>query len=183
VSGKTVTDARRSLARHLHLVLGDAWEVRFAEEGGTFVYPFALVARAGAVLSEGPQAWQDVTQPFVCHFYPQTQDSLEAAEFEAQRIEELLWEMIHVGRAGSYPMRLPFYDYAGLRLDQPSNSRNPHDYMRVVRNSDTIEPLPDPRDERRVAVVLNMRLTWRRLGRTITGTPVQSVRLRQTVEG
>jgi hypothetical protein len=180
-SKRTITDATRSLARYFALWLGDAWEVRYDAEEYTFKTPFARVeALSNTIVTEGVN-YHAVIQPFSVYAYPDYPEGTEGSAEESRLIamevaQDLLDALVIGGVDGSRPLRVPFYNYAGVPLDGGgSNARTPYDYLRIVRGSANVDRVPDPTDPRWITVVLGFRAMWFRRGEQILGKTVQSV--------
>lgn len=176
---RTTTDAVRSLKRYVAQMLGDEWEVRLADEHGTFKTPFAVVMEVGGPQFDGPAMYTDVTQAYAVHCYPDYPDggTVEQSKMLANETQERLFQGFRIGVGDGYPERIPFFNYGGVALDSPagSDARREYDYLRMVRGSLNFDRVPDPTDDRWITVVANMRLTWRRAGRQIVGKPVESL--------
>jgi hypothetical protein len=106
---RTRADALRSMKRYVALALGDPWEVRLYDEPGTFDRPFALVAKVGAGLYDGPAHTADIVQPMTVHCYPdETQfRTVEDAILGAEEVEKLLYEAFRVGISYDDPLMPP----------------------------------------------------------------------------
>lgn len=185
---RTTTDAIRSLKKYAYAVLGTEWELRLWGEEGKFELPFAYVARAGGATPSGSAYFGQMEAPYAVHCHPVPQDTVEASIIEAERVEQLLingfrFQGVGLGR----PMRVPLYDYAGqVAVEAPASGRldrtgpdsdgynDVHgDYMRIT--SFGVNLLPDPEDERRIAVVADIRLSWAVPGRLLSGPQAKSV--------
>lgn len=93
-------------------------------------------------------------------------------------------EAYRTTKVQSSKKRIPLYDYAGIPLDglgSISYERQPSDYLRV--QTCTIDRGEDPEDDRYFRVIVQPRVTWRRIGRVPIdrGKIVQEVRLTETV--
>lgn len=169
-------DALRSVKRHVAANLPD-WEVRLADDDGSMQYPYALVAFVGPSLSTGNAIIREVTQPLTVYCYPEPAETFEKGLLQAEAVSDELWRTF-VG--GLEPLRVPLYDYDGLRSDQGSDTRNEHDYLRL--EDVQINRVPDPADDRRIIVVCDFRASWKRSTERLSalrGGPVlQSVRQR-----
>lgn len=182
-------DAWRSLKRYTALVLGNTWEVRLWGEEGKFHLPFAYVARVpGGTTTEG-SAYHGgrVTASFAIHCHPVPGNRVEESILVAGDVEHALnigfrFQGVDLGR----PMRVPLYDYDGIPLGAGSNIRHAlvdpgsdgvngvhGDYMRVASFGTNL--LPDPEDDRRIAVVADIRLSWGVPGRLLSGPQAKSV--------
>ncbi len=60
------------------------------------------------------------------------------------------------------PRRIPLYDYEDVPLIAPARVRYWSDYLRV--NDCSVGRVHDPEDERRVTVLIELRVAWRRTG-------------------
>jgi hypothetical protein len=71
-----------------------------------------------------------------------------------------------------WPNRIPLYDYDGVPLTEAPNDESGRpsasDYLKV--NDFSIQNLPDPDDPRRIVVAADIRLSWRRTGRLLSGS-------------
>lgn len=177
---RTTSDALRSMKRHVALVLGADWEVRFADEAGRFAVPTAVVKTVGPTLYGGPRHYADATQPMHVSCWPGASASQLDAEHAARAIEELLFYGFRhdPGPGLSRPARVPLFDYDGkpwTGQDSGSNARGDHDFLRVVDFSTTV--MPDPQEERQVGVMADIRVTWRRPTRDLSRNLVESIRL------
>jgi hypothetical protein len=172
-------DVLRSTHKYVSSMLPEEWEVRLWDDEGEFRRPFARVAKVGPLLSRGPAIYSDMTQPMIVHAYPLVKETVEQSIYEAEMIEELIHEGFRIGIPPlGFPLRIPLWDWAEVPLDgvdSDSMERHPHDYIRVVPESFSINRLHEPVDDRLITVVTDMRVTWRRPGRTSVGKPVQSV--------
>jgi hypothetical protein len=105
-------------------------------------------------------------------------ESEEDAILRGELVTDDLWRLF-VG--GEKPYRVPLYDYDGAGLFDGSDSRNEHDYMRLVDVN--VTTVPDPADSRRPIVVADFRASWRRsterLSARLGGPVLQS--MRQTI--
>lgn len=175
-------DAIRSLKRFVAAGLGAQWEVRLTNEDGSMTYPYSLVAPVGPTVSTTNGLIVEVTQPLTVYCYPAPSESFEKAARAAAETSDALWGLF-VG--GEHPYRIPLYDYDGLTLDEPSDVRFDHDYLRLTDVQ--VTRVPDPMDEHRVIVVADFRARWKRsTDRLIAlrgGPVVQSVRQRFIAEG
>lgn len=186
VPQRTSKDALRSLHKYVAMMLPDEWEVRLWDEEGSFARPFARVARIGPALPSGPAIYTDVVQTMTVHCYPQEQQTVEAGLLVAEDTEELLFQGFRIGVPPGAPLRVPLWDWYEQPLDGPdsdSTYRRAHDYMRIVPASLSFTRLHDPVDDRLITVVTDLRLTWRRPGRSSIGKPVSSVVTELTPEG
>lgn len=170
-SGRTATDALRSLKRYVAASLGDAWEVRLSREEGAFERPFCRVWQvAGSTYPLTGGRWlADIAQPFVIAAYPVQGATPDDAMLSAQAIEELLYRMFRVGVGDGRALRVPLCSYYGVAPDEPG-AWTPQAFMRV--NDLSTQPFPDPDDNTLWTVVCDVRLTWRRLGEIRPGAPV-----------
>jgi hypothetical protein len=178
---RTSVDMELSMKRYMALALGGEWEVRLADEGGTFTPPFALVEALADAVYDGPVVHTDVTQPVTITCYPEPQQTVRESRLVAEGVRDLLYEAFRVGVDLGRPMRVPLYDYAGKEPGEPSDARHPSDYLRLLSFSARL--LPDTVDSRRIAVVSDVRVTWRRRGRVSFGKLVEEVHIAEQVSG
>lgn len=164
---RTSIDALRSVKRYLAIALGDDWEVRLDREEGAITLPFASVAFSGQTLVSGPAHETLLTQPMSLYLTPVPgKDGIEAQMLAAE-IEDILYEAFRVGVDEGRPMRIPLYDYAGVPTDMGSTARPGPDFLRITDLS--MNQSADDDDTRRVTITVDLRVTWRRLGRVPGG--------------
>lgn len=207
---RTGVDVLRSLHRYVWKALeddvvmgpdGDSrdWEIRLWGSEGEFRWPFARVAAITPVTVSGPAVYREAARTFAVHLYPVPQGTAEDSVLEAERVEEIMTIAFETGftyidkpdplapltwvKVSSAPHRVPLYDFAGVPLDGPNSvsyARQSSDYLRVLTCS--INRIIDPEDERAWLVVVEPRVTWRRLGRVPSdaGQIVQSVKLEES---
>ena len=172
---RTTEDCLRSLARYVAETMGEDWEVRFAEESGTFTRPFAMVWDAGpeAVTVLTP-ALSEVSAPFEIHLYPEVEAEPMNSKIRAMRAGDRLLRGFTVGVGLGRPMRMPIYDYEEVPMDEAgferghsqvgTGGRSVHgDYARVAGLQ--VGRTADENDERLWTVTCSLRLGWRRSGR------------------
>jgi hypothetical protein len=165
-------------------VSSPSWEVRFWDEPNAFRFPFARVAEIGpeTVLAPNPR-YADHSQSITVHLYPYPAPDPERAILGARRLKAVLGNAIEFGVARGRPWAIPLWDFGGVRSvgDDPyglygdTESRQRWDFIRVAGLS--IDRVPDPEDDRNVAVVLTFRAQWRRVPSVPLGRLVQSVRM------
>lgn len=185
---RTLIDAERSLARLIARVLPDydVWTLRTLSNEHR---PYAVV-KPIQIPSIRAQSVQiiDVNQPFIVYFYPEIGDTAVDGHNAKLLLEEALYQEFFTTGA---PMRIPLFDYTtggpdgtAIPWDEPGPELQSHgavlpdgtptafDYLRVREYQ--INSAQDAEDERRWSVTLTLRLAWRRHGKLISGTPVQS---------
>ena len=106
---RTRADALRSMKRYVALALGDDWEVRLYDEPGTFDTPFAVVAKVGPSLYDGPAHTTDIVQPMTVHCYPDASKvtTIEDSLLAAEEVEQLLYQAFRVGISYDDPLMPP----------------------------------------------------------------------------
>jgi hypothetical protein len=179
---RTPTDAVRSVKRHVAAELGSDWEIRLAPEDGTMRYPYGIVAAVGPALSSEAALNVQMTQPITVYCYPRPAASFEQGLMDGNAVADELWEAF---AGGLTPYRVPLYDYDGVPLDQPSDERYEHDYLRLTDVQ--LNRVPDAQDEHRIIVVCDFRAAWSRATARVaalrSGHALQSLRQRFVVEG
>lgn len=124
--------------------------------------PHASVALAWDEVTgaEGYRVWRSPTH----HVFP---EYIETADPE-------LLDTGSSGTIGVLPApvtsgarRVPLYDYDEIDLLSPTFTRFPHDFMRVEDHSE--QRIPDDADPRRIRIVVDIRCSWRRVGRVSDG--------------
>jgi hypothetical protein len=190
---RTTADALRSVKRHVAAELGPQWEIRLASEDGTMHYPYGIVAavgqagpgasrRRGGALSAESALNVEVSQPFTVYCYPTPAATFEQGLLDGDAVADQLWTAF---AAGVKPYRVPLYDYAGVPLDQPSDVRHEHDYLRLTDVQ--LNRVPDMDDEHRIIVVCDFRASWMRATARVddlrAGRVLQSLRQTIVVEG
>lgn len=165
---RTTRDVLRSMVRYAGQVLGPEWEVRRDREDGTFSFPFCHVFRTGPMLMRGPVHSVDITVPISWHCYPPPGETMEASQDAAMGVEELLFQGLRVGVGLGRPLRVPLFDYEALSNDEGSEARGPRDFMRVVDVG--LTQVPDLANDRLIAVVADMRVSWVRAAQTSVAT-------------
>ena len=179
----TLYDAVRSIQHYVSDSLGSEWEVRLAEEPGSWMPPFCAVSRVGALSQSGPAWYTDVSQTVALHCYPEPGDSIEASITRSLAVEELLHQAFNIGVGDGRPSRIPSYDYVGVPEHERSEKREEHHYLAVPKESFSTEQLPDPQNGAWRPVVCTFRVQWRRAGRLRSGgNLVESVSLRPLVK-
>ena len=170
-TGRSASDALRSLKRYVALALGDAWEIRLSREEGAFDRPFARVWQvAGSSYPLTSGKWlADIVQPFVISAYPEPGMTVDESLLAAQAVEEALFQAFRVGVGDGRPLRVPLCNYTGV-ASNGAGVWNPPAFMRV--NDLSTQPFPDPDDNLLWTVVCDVRLTWRRLAETIPEAPL-----------
>lgn len=82
----------------------------------------------------------------------------------------------------SQPSRIPLWDWDGVPLDETSEGRETPDFLRVVDFQ--TDEVRDPRDERRRAVVADIRMSWLRAGAIpYAGQVAEELRTTTTISG
>lgn len=177
---RTTVDALLSMKRYTAMALGSDWEVRLWADVGEFRFPGALVLRVGDALTSGPKHWSDITQAFAIHCYPVMLATVEAALLQAHGVEETLVQAFDITGVGEgHKRRVPLYDWDGLDpAAQDSDTRYPHDYLRIVDFSTGL--IPDAEEPRNIRVVADLRATWRRTGPLPTGALLEELRVSGT---
>ncbi len=146
----------------------ETWDVVLWGDRADPTYPFCIVKEAGPSLSVGHALYADVTQPMHLTAYPSDAvDDVRAAVLAAERCRDQLERGIATGVGLGRPRRIPLYDYDLAGSDEPSDVRGPYDFLRVVDFG--AELLPEPSDPTQVAVVADLRVTWRRDGGVLHG--------------
>lgn len=140
-----------------------AWEVRLSYDRGEIPEdkPHARVHFVGAGgTSGGPALYYDLTQPFGIECYPVVADTVKESTLLATAVEDVLLAGFRgSGVQAGRPRRIPMWDFDGVGIDETSEARGGSDYMKLVDFSS--RQLPDPADPRRVAVMVDLRLSWR----------------------
>lgn len=174
---RTTWDVYASVRQYLHQVLGDTWEVRFAEDEASFRRPYAQVEmiERGITMS-GPAIHTDVTMPLTIYCYPEPGASRTEAKATSLLVQEQLHQGFLVGVERGRPRRIPLWDFAGKTLIEASSVED--GYVRVIDFDLTSHE--DSDDPRIVTVVAGVRVTWRRTGRLPSWThTVAEVRTQQ----
>lgn len=92
--------ALRSLKRFMAQALGDAWEVRIADEPGTQAWPYCRVTRVSSgATATGRASLTEHTQPFAISAYKGPADSDEEALQAAHRVEDVMVVAFRYGAA------------------------------------------------------------------------------------
>lgn len=181
---RTTTDVVRSLNRYASEILGEEWEVRFAEAQETFERPFALVGPAGPALASGRATIRDMLLPATINCYPLPGEDPEDAMLKALEVDELLFRGLEQGVGYGGPRRVPLWDFEGVPLDRSALTTGKRkdgdfwhgDYIRL--NDVSINRVRDPNDPRLYAVVADIRCGWRRRGRLPSeGETMRSVKV------
>jgi hypothetical protein len=170
---RTSIDALRSLKAFIAESLPADFDVRLAEEEGVFERPTALVTATTPQAVSGPRHTRDVAQSFTCHVYAEVARTAQGSLLAAAEVEELLLQATQTGRTGG---RVPLRDYTGVGVDEsaPAGSL---EFLRIVPGSLSINRVRDPDDPLLYTVVMDLRLTWRRVGYTPADVGI-GVRLR-----
>lgn len=138
------------------------WEVRYAAERGEVTFPFCRVSMPVAATTSGSAQFYVVSQPMLVECYPHISSATaEAAVIAATDVMGTLLSGFRGISAGlGQTMRVPLYDYDGVPLEEGVTDRRlEHDFLRVEDFAPRL--LPDAADPRRVAVVADMRVSWR----------------------
>lgn len=138
------------------------WEVRLAGERGEITYPFCRVNVTSAPAYRMHGGYYSVAQALSLECYPsEGADSAERAVEDAARVGDLLTRGFWEGQGqGGRPRRVPLFDYELTTLEQAVwGARLPTDYLQVEDWAP--RQLPDPTDQRRVALVVDVRVGWR----------------------
>lgn len=164
-------DVERSLKRYVALALPE-YEVRLAEELGTFDRPFASVDEetTTTTLNVRPKSWADMDVPYVVRLFPVPYADPAQSKHGAHIDRDALWTAFEVGVADGYPRRVPLFDYDGLAMDEEGTVHTPRgSYARVLAH--TARLLADPEDDAGLLweVVVSVRLGWRRRGAVESG--------------
>jgi hypothetical protein len=187
-----LTDVQRSFRRWLWLALADdSWTLRdtrfevpddqrpagYIDVSTPTTTPFA---RTGI-----PQGDVQKRVTLTATLYPTTNGSAEETAERASMLADEMDRCITHGvvvpvngpvpeQALGYPLALPLWNFAGLSLDQaPAPGAVPLTYADV--DSVTARPIPDPLDDRRWTVVLELRLSWWTGGRSRWGLDPEPV--------
>lgn len=94
---RTPFDVHRSLKDYVYEMLGEPYEVRLADEDGTFERPFAMVWPTGDQLTSGGRYHPDIIQPFQVTCYPAPAATPEESLALAARCEDALWRGFKLG--------------------------------------------------------------------------------------
>lgn len=150
--------------------------------------PLAVVAWIAGVTTERttrrsmPQGLIMRFMTFVVTAYPERGEDARAATLRAARVTSLLLDAIEVGlvdvdanQVASYPLAVPVYDYS-LAADDPASGVITQQ-AQVIDHS--VQPIPDPQDDRLYSVVATIRVRYYRPGRirAIGGPPPTVVSL------
>lgn len=155
----------RSLTRYVAMALAD-FEVRSAGEEGTFERPFAAVVQATdtRAIALGARA-VEVRAGFSVTAYPLPGISREASEWEAHRVQRLLFEAFAVGidpasfaKGRAHPQRIPLWDYAGVPLFEPAPAAPRIGYLRLVEPP-AFTTFPDAGADT-FTVACDLRVSW-----------------------
>lgn len=192
-------DAHLSLRRWVALVLGATleskpWTVVTQEQAVPDERrPLAVVAVATPCTpiqyrTSIPQGQIRLQQGFVVTAYTEMNDasgkpfSARMARRRATEVSELLLNALLVGleddagKALCGPMDVPLYDYSATEIEGEGRKAGPATpYGMMEALSSAAEPIPDPEDDRRWTVALNLRLAWWRMGRDRAGGPAPPV--------
>jgi hypothetical protein len=189
---RTVTDALRSVARYTSVALGPDYEVRMAQEKGTFNRPYARVVQVPNIQLV-TQRWDraKLIASYNIVAYPVPGVNADASLLAAMDVAEKLWLAFAGPGVGNptmrrqvdsnmqgRPSRVPLYDYAGVPLDGPAafvdeTRRDPRDFMRV-EGAPEVSPFADPDDERLFSVAANIRMSWMRFAAVPSSQPTVS---------
>lgn len=194
-AANTQNDAHMSLRRWAALILGNTlagnpWTVVTQEQAVPDERrPVAVVAPATeltVLFARQTSVAGDVRvqQGLVVTAYTEMTDSdgaalsTRAARRRATEVSDLLMNGLLIGledddgSALCGPMDIPIYDYDGVAVEGPERGPGPNrPYGMMEALSSSSEPIPDPDDDRRWTVVLNLRLAWWRAGRARAGGP------------
>jgi hypothetical protein len=163
---RSPVDAIRSVQHYVWRVLhenagNDSWEVRFAANPGEFAYPFARVQAVGPPVTSGAALYYVVSQPMSIELYEAPREDEEESLMQAMNLQGVLLHGFRgEGVGDGRPLRIPLFDFDGVDLQTEGTERNPSDYLRVEDFAPRL--LSDLQDPRRVAVVCDLRVTWRK---------------------
>jgi hypothetical protein len=138
------------------------WEVRtWYDRDEVPPVPHARVHFTGAGGTTGPAHWYELVQPMAIECYPEPGDSVKESTCRATAVEDVLLAGFRgAGIGAGRPLRIPLWDFDGVGLDETSEVRGESDYMRLQDFS--TRQLPDPLDPRRVRVIAELRVSWRK---------------------
>lgn len=154
VSGPTVAEFK--------LGMQQPWEVRTWYDRGEIPEdrPHARVHFVGSGGTTGPALYYEVVQPMGIECYPVPAGSVKESTLLASAVEDVLLAGFRgAGVQAGRPRRIPMWDFDGVATDDTSELRGASDYMKLVDFSS--RQLPDPADPRRVAVMVDLRVSWR----------------------
>ena len=159
---RTSEDVYRSIKKHIALILGDDWDVRWVDDEGTFSRPSAIVVptAVASVAAGDSQFIASMIQPFGIYAYPETGDTPTESRMKALAVEEILLNGLRFGVGAGRPLRIPLYSYRGVDERAAASVRHPSDFARVADLS--VGTTPDPNDRTLWTVTCEVRLSWRR---------------------
>ena len=147
----------------MNLPVQPAWEVRLAYDYGEVPddRPFAVVGSVGSTSAAGSARYYDMQQPLTLELAPARATTAGDAWTQAMALQALLFRsFLGYGPQPGYPIRVPLWDYEFKAWMDPAwIYRHPHDYLRVQDFS--ARPIPHPTDPVDVAVVADLRVSWR----------------------
>lgn len=177
-------DAQRSFRRWLWLALGDdAWTLRDArfevpdDQRPAGYIDVATPTSTPFARATIPQGDVQKRVTLAATLYPVTtgtaEETGERASQLADELDACITHGVVVAAVGAtpeqvlgYPLSLPLWDFAGVSLDElPAGE--PVAFADV--DSVTARPIPDPLDDHRWTVVLELRLSWWAGGRVRRG--------------
>lgn len=161
------------------------WEVRLSDEPSEIRLPFAKVEPIGPETQGGIRPIHiDHMQSINIHLYPFPKGTVGEANWQADYLRYLIGSAFEFGaaRAANKPYVIPLWTFGEMaNIYGDSERRWPTDWITISGLS--TDRLPDPEDDRYVAVVINFRAQWRRIPRDVPGHLVQSVRMTAYPEG
>lgn len=177
---RTPADVERSLKRYVNEALPE-YEVRLAEEPGTFDRPFAMVSEGGELETQGRESryHADVAGDYAIHVYPVPVANPIESKLAAYAARDAIWVALEEGVGLGWPRRVPLYDYDAVDWDEPAAGRPPRgEFARVLRHTE--RALGDPDDDSGLLweVLASVRLGWRRRTRLPSGPVVTAVTAR-----
>lgn len=163
------------------------WEVRLWYDIGEIPEdrPYARVHMVGSGSTSGPALFYEVAQPMAIECYPVPGETVKESTLRAVAVEDALLEGFRgAGVQDGRPRRIPMWDFDGVSAEETSTERGTSDFMRLLDFSS--RQLPDAADPRRVAVMCDARVSWRRdldpaNLESRDGTPVRGTRLVESV--
>jgi hypothetical protein len=146
-----------------HLPVQPVWEVRLAYDYGEVPEgrPFAVVGSVGSTSSTGSAQFFELQQPITLELAPLRPANAGEAWVQAMSLQALLFRsFLGYGPEPGAPIRVPLWDYESKGWMDPAwLYRHEHDYLRVEDFS--VHPIPHPTDPVDVAVVADLRVSWR----------------------
>jgi hypothetical protein len=183
----TSVDVQRSIRRWLWMALGDAaWTLRDSRfEVPDDQRPAGYVDQASAVSmpfarSSVPQGDVQMRTTFSLQLYPSVEGSAEDCDARARRLADELGRCVVMGVVVpgpspvvlGGPLSLPLWDFEGVSLDEL-----PVGPPVGVADVDSVgaRAIPDPLDDRRWTVAVDLRVSWWTGGRSRLSVPEEIV--------